>query len=618
MFMQYTDMSSQTNANRTASRALTGQTSIVQRMDSAAVESLKLTCRVVHSDVRVVCSEDKTRSRQSPLCSEGGTNSLKHSITNSPSQDTDMMTTKETGSAMIEEPAPTKRRGRFRTAGFSPLLGRKSRVRSSHSLEAKGGKVVAEPETGVAEQPTAETSFKETSVEVSSDGTPLKNNENPMADFVMLPKEKSVNFSVAEQDDDGLSLGDEEVAPMDKLRNFDVMDQDNVDDTVLLSDEEVAPKEKSSRGLFRRKARNPKLSDTDETSSKETSVEVSTDDIPLKSNEKSMEQDDDDALSLIDEEVAPMEKSGNFSLVDQNDDALSLIYEEVARMETSGDFSAGVKDDEEVAPMEKSRNFSVVDQDALDETVILSDEEVALKEKSGRGLFRRKARNPKLSETIDTSRKETSVEVSSNDIPLKSNEKSMAEFVMVPKKKSVNFSLAEQYDDDTVSSSIEEFASKEKSGRGLFRRKVRNPKFSDTDGDADTISSRRSLASIRSLGTLLSQGSRRSLSSLRSRRSLSSSRSRLHSRRRRKDGTTEDLDDDGSLLVSLSRNISQLSSRQLIHTVPFYQYRISDDEEDDSEWFVYNSCYLIECMCESTPEVKKKSGPSFRWSCSII
>ena len=338
MFMQYTDMSSQTNANRTASRALTGQTSIVQRMDSAAVESLKLTCRVVHSDVRVVCSEDKTRSRQSPLCSEGGTNSLKHSITNSPSQDTDMMTTKETGSAMIEEPAPTKRRGRFRTAGFSPLLGRKSRVRSSHSLEAKGGKVVAEPETGVAEQPTAETSFKETSVEVSSDGIPLENNENPMADFVMPPKvvaepetavaepETAVEQPAAETlfketsvevSSDGTNLKYNEelmtdfvMLPKEKSVDFSVVEQDD-DDTRSLSGEEVAPKEKSSWRLFRRKARNSELSDTVEIVLKETSAEVSTDGIPRKSDEK----------TLADLDMLPKGKSVNFSIVGHDDDA---------------------------------------------------------------------------------------------------------------------------------------------------------------------------------------------------------------------------------------------------------------------------------------------------------
>jgi hypothetical protein len=250
---------------------------------------------------------------------------LKHS----PYQDIAMMVTEGTGSAMIEEPAPKERRGRFRITGLASRLGRKSRARS--------GKVVTEPEME-AEQPTAETSFKETSVEVSSDGTPLENNENPMADFVMPPKvvaepetavaepETAVEQPAAETlfketsvevSSDGTNLKYNEelmtdfvMLPKEKSVDFSVVEQDD-DDTRSLSGEEVAPKEKSSWRLFRRKARNSELSDTVEIVLKETSAEVSTDGIPRKSDEK----------TLADLDMLPKGKSVNFSIVGHDDDA---------------------------------------------------------------------------------------------------------------------------------------------------------------------------------------------------------------------------------------------------------------------------------------------------------
>jgi hypothetical protein len=212
--------------------------------------------------------------------------------------------------------------------------------------------------------------------------------------------------------------------------------------------------------------------------------------------------------------------------------------------------------------------------------------------------------------TTETSFKETSVEVSSDGTPLKSNEIPMADFVMPPEispmLSGVKSSVVEQDDDDaTASLSDGEATPKKKSAWGLFRRRASNAEVSGTDDDAETIGSRRSsLGSIRSLGSRLSQGSRRSLSSL---------RSRLSSGGRRKDADSDDdstsMEEQRPLFVSLSCNISLLSSLQLIYTVPFYQSRkrrIFDvNEEDDPSWFNFNdSCYFFECLFESMPDEK--------------
>ena len=171
------------------------------------------------------CLEDDGRTKLTPIVWKEEVNRtilLKHY----PSQDTDMAT-EETGSATIDEPAQKLSRGRFRIAGFATrTLDRKSRARSSHSLEAEGKRVVTkagtaeteaetmidEPDTAVDQSRTAEPTFKETSTEISRDGTPLKANETPMTDFVMPSKASAklsdVNFSVVKQDgDDTVSLG---------------------------------------------------------------------------------------------------------------------------------------------------------------------------------------------------------------------------------------------------------------------------------------------------------------------------------------------------------------------------------------------------------------------------
>lgn len=173
------------------------------------------------------CLEDDGRTKLTPIVWKEEvqvqrTILLKHY----PSQDTDMAT-EETGSATIDEPAQKLSRGRFRIAGFATrTLDRKSRARSSHSLEGEGKRVVTkagtaetetetvidEPDTAVDQSRTAEPTFKETSTEISSDGTPLKANETPMTDFVMPSKASAklsdVNFSVLKQDsDDTVSLG---------------------------------------------------------------------------------------------------------------------------------------------------------------------------------------------------------------------------------------------------------------------------------------------------------------------------------------------------------------------------------------------------------------------------
>ena len=101
---------------------------------------------------------------------------------------------------------------------------------------------------------------------------------------------------------------------------------------------------------------------------------------------------------------------------------------------------------------------------------------------------------------------------------------------------------------------------------------------------------------------------------------------------RRKVGTNEGLDDVRSPLVSLSCNISQLSSLQLIRTVPFYQSRLAfrrkeklfddDDEEDAPGWFNFcDSCRCYECRPRKNhstrADLDNDRSPSVSPSCNI-